>query len=103
MTGWRERGTSAAPRRHVCGLLLFLFFFVLVFCSGYPFNIRPARRAAELFLKFVNHRMIRYDRNRAPRNHGLPDRGPSAPQADDPFVVFQKRDYSARTDFLFLG
>src|SRR3569832_604551 len=103
MTGWRERGTSAAPRRHERGLLPLMKITVSTICSGYPFNIRPARRAAELFLKFVNHRMIRYDRNRAPRNHGLPDRGPSAPQADDPFVVFQKRDYSARTDFLFLG
>src|SRR3569623_2952907 len=57
MDGGRERGTSAALRRHELGLLPPLKFSALALCSGYPFSIRSARRAAELFSKFVNHRM----------------------------------------------
>src|SRR3569623_2321200 len=57
MAGGRERGTSAALRRHEHGLLPPLKFSALALCSGYPISIRSARRAAELFSKFVNHRM----------------------------------------------
>src|SRR3569623_407875 len=57
MAGGRERGTSAALRRHEHGLLPPLIFSALALCSGYPCSTRSARRAAEMYSKFVNHRM----------------------------------------------